>query len=54
MHPNKPRRKLPKQVTGRSDVLAIERIYRPDTEKQIAGLCVLLGLPYAAPTQKAA
>ncbi len=35
------------------DTLIIERVYHPDIERQMAALCLLLGLPYKRPTQKA-
>ncbi len=52
----KPRRQAhrPKRIRAAKDTFIIERIYAPDVERQMAGLCILLGLPYTRPTGKAA
>jgi hypothetical protein len=50
----KPRQMHRPKRTSASDSLIIEFVYEPDFERQMAGLCILLGLPYTKPTQKAA
>ncbi len=52
---NRTLHKPPKQAAKRSvQSLVIERVYRPDTERQIVALCALLGLLYTAPKRKEA
>jgi len=53
---HKPQRQMhrPKRVRAAADSLIIERVYQPDVERQMAGLCIVLGIPYVRPTGKAA
>ncbi len=52
---NRKLHKPPKQAAKQSvEVFVVERVYRPNIERQIVALCALLGLPYTAPKRKEA